>query len=59
MTVPAETRRNHRLARMMVVSVVAPQSLSRQILASTAHIQIEAPVRSGQVAVVQRRMGVW
>jgi len=44
---------------MMVVSVVAPQSLSRQILASTAHIQIEAPVRSGQVAVVQRRMGVW
>jgi len=60
MTVVAavETRRNHRLARVMVVPAVAPRSLSHQIRDSMPPDQTEALARSGRVVVAWWRMGV-
>jgi len=61
MTVAAavETRRNHRLARVMAVPAAALRSMSCQIRDSTPPVPTESLVRSDQVMVVQQRMGVY
>jgi len=54
----AETRISHSLARVSAAPVAASRSLLRQVCDSRSPVQTEAPARSGQVAVVRRRIGV-
>ena len=54
----AESRISHSVVRVSAASAAGPRSLSRQVRDSRSPIQTEAPVRSGRVAVVRRRIGV-
>ena len=56
--VAAETRISHSVARVSMAPTAAPRSLSCQVHDSRSPIQTEAPVRSGRVAVMRRRIRV-
>jgi len=54
----AEIRISHSVVSVSAAPAAAPRSLSRQVRDSRSPVQIEAPARSGRVAVVQWRIGV-